>query len=441
MSGRALATRLYPIVALVLAGWLLVGGFESYGRTLKGQPWDILLDWNGARVIRMGKNPYQPEGQQVGRGREWITIAGPNLPFNVGHPPTTLVWFLPLAQLDLGAARQVWDELTLLLLFFHLLLIASELSLPSPLATTALLFGLVLSTSWMQDHLGVGQLSEAIAFLYVVAWYHLRRGRDAAAGVALGLACTLKFYPATVVLLLLLSRRWRAVAAAAAAFAAVAVPITWRLGLSSWWLFLEQAKPYTARWLAHISNASLAGILQRVHYPTCLAGDVYRVTWQPGAVVASALSLALIALSWRLGRGVQRRGAAVDLPFALFTTVSMITGPYSWEHYDVTLILPLLVVATALVRARREGLGAGFVALGASATAAVVLMLADDIGTKKALWQQYQGAHKPSHVLLHLHEVANWLPAPTLILLLALLIAWFARRERDGAATAGASAA
>ena len=433
MTGRVLLARAYPVVAVVFAGWLLLQGFERYQQTLKSPPWDILLDWNGARVLRQGKNPYQPEGQREGRGREWIAIAGPNLPFNLGHPPTTLVWFLPLARLDLEAARQVWDELTLLLLFFHIALIASELSLPSPLVTTALLVGAVLSTSWMQDHLGVGQLSEAIAFLYAIAWLHLRRGRDAAAGIALGLACTLKFYPATVVLLLLFRGRWRAVLGAAAAWAAVAVPITWRLGVTSWWLFLEQARPYTARWLAHISNASLAGILQRVHYSTCLAGDVYRTTWQPGAWAATSLSLALILLSWRLGRGIHRGGEAVDLPFALFTTVSMITGPYSWEHYDVTLILPLLVVAAALARARTRGLGWEWIVPGAVATVAVVLMLAEDIGKKKALWQQYQGPHKPSHLLLHFYEVTNWLPAPTLIVVMALLLAWSAGRERTNA--------
>jgi hypothetical protein len=284
----------------------------------------------------------------------------------------------------------------------------------------------------MRDHLHVVQLSELIAFLLALGWYHLRKGRDVLAGVMVGLAMTLKFYPGVVVFLLLANRRYRAVAGAAVAWLAVAVPITVRLGISSWKMFLDQTKPYTVYWMSHIRNASIQGIMQRTHWRTCLYPPAHRVPWPPGEVIAAVLSASLIAVVWWSTRRTLARRAAVDMPYAMFTLASLITGPYMWEHYNVTLVLPFVLAIFALKRAHQHGLSGWWILAGAAALSVVVAALSLNIATKNQLWDGYSRAPTPmGHVTLHVVEVANWISTPLLLLLLGLLVRWSVRRAPD----------
>jgi hypothetical protein len=403
---------------------------RGYQEVMAAKAYDLNIDWSGARAIAAGHNPYSPEG---------IKFMGAPQGAGLGHPPTTLVWLLPLSDLSLPAAKAVWNELTLLLLFVHLLLVATELELPSPLATVPLLVGLVLCASWMRNHLSLGQLSEWIAFLYALAWLHLRRGREAWAGALIGLACTLKWYPGAVVVLFLLARRYRFVLAASAAWLAVAIPVTARIGLVAWKQFLSQQREFVIQWMTDLRNASIEGFVQRLHYPACKFFHGPRQPWATGTYLATGLSLALAVLAWWLTRRPLREGRAIDLPFALLTLVSMVTGPWAWEHYNVLVILPLFVTLVALVRARRCGLGVAWTAAGALTLAAVVAMLAVNMNWKLELWSAWFGKGppqpKPPHALLHFAEAISLLAAPALIVLISLLIRWSTKRAPDAFAS------
>ena len=411
--------KIYSIVALLLGAVLLVQGYMLYQSVMATSPYDAVLDWNGARIILAGLSPYSIEG---------LKMVGATPAVGMGHPPTTLVWFLPLGRLSMMAMKSVWDELTLFFLFIHCAVMVFELELPSRLATLGLLLGTVLCSAWMRDHLMLGQLSELIALLYVLAWYHLRHRRDVLAGILLGLACTLKFYPGAVVLFFLFSRRWRVVFPAVATWFAVAIPITVRLGIQCWSLFAEQSKPYTTYWMSHVKNASIQGICQRLRYPICEFVPAIRDVWAPGAWLALLLSIAIVAGVWWVTRPFMKRDQAIDLPFALFTLVSLFTGPYAWEHYNVTLILPLLVAAVALVAARRAGLCWAWTLAGFALLGSLCAVLAEDTQTKNTLWDAWITKGRSSHFVLHFYEVSNWISSPALIGLLCALLVWAHRR-------------
>jgi hypothetical protein len=414
------ARRLYALAAGCAAVLGLWYGLRNFEEAIASPPHDMVVDWNGARALRAGYDPYSAEGLRF--------LALPPST-GLGHPPTTFVWFLPLADLSLAACKAVWNQLVVLLLFLHLLVIVTELELPSPLLTLPLLFGAVLSTSWMCDHFLVAQLSEVIALLYALAWYHLRRGRDGWAGVALGLACTLKFFPAVVILLLLLVGRWRVAPWAAAAWSAFAVPVTAKIGLHAWREFAAQQAPIAARWLVHVRNASVFGMVQRLHYPLCTSRDGLRAPWVPGLWIAAAIVLALIALAWRVTRGAARRGPrAIDLPFALFTALSLISSQWAWEHYYTALLLPLAVAGVALWRARRAGLGRRGLTAGVTALVGCVALLALSIHWKSGIWFRWYTATPPPHYRLHLVEAFADLPTPLALALLASLLVWSERR-------------
>jgi hypothetical protein len=409
------------IALLLLANSLfLVLGVRRYRETRDTRAYDLILDWNGARVLRQGVNPFSPEGlKMVG--------ATPELGF--GHPPTTYLWLLPLADRTLPEAKRAWNAFTVALVYAQSAMAVFELALPFPWLTAPLVGSALLSSSFMREHLYVGQLATLISFWYVLAWLLLRRRRDLAAGVALGLAATLKFYPGLPIVLLALCRRWRCTAGAALGWGVPAAGVTAVIGWRAWLQFLEQARPYTVAWLPHLRNASLHGIVQRIHYPICEYGAAIRPLWEAGTYYASAATLALTAALWWQTRRDARPGGAIDVPFAMFVCASLLGSPYYWEHYNVTLMLPLVIAATAVVRARAVGLPrVGWIAGGAS-VAAIVWMLAIDVRLKNRLWERYYGPHPPSHLKLHLFEVLSWAPAPACLALLALLLGWAHRQD------------
>jgi hypothetical protein len=416
---RQILWRALDVALAAAALAALYFGFKDYQAVAVNKPYDAIIDWGGARAIARGIDPYSVEG---------LKLWGGSMAVGQGHPPTTLVWFLPLAPLELMQMKAAWNALTVLLLALHCVIVLRELRAPRIALLAPLSLGLVLTAWWMRDHFSVVQLSEQIAFLYLLAWYFLRRGREVAAGAMLGLACTLKLYPGVAVLFLALTRRWRGLAAAAVAWAAIAVPVTARLGIGAWQKFLEQARPYTVYWMTHVRNASIQGIVQRLHFPICQFRPSHREPWLPGTHIATAISLALIALVWWLTRRAARRAESVDLPFAAFTLLSMITGPYAWEHYAVTLLLPFALCAAALWRARSAGLPRGFLVAGGLSLAAVAGMLSQNIFIKNQLWDAWHGPARPSHLLLHFYEVSSWLPAPLLTVLCVALVAWSERR-------------
>ena len=299
---------------------------------------DCLSAWKGARLFWLGVNPYTPNG---------LAMIGQ---YQVGQPPTAIFWYLPMADFSKALVAQTSSVILLVLLVLHFYLCAKQLNWPAPVAVGALVTSLVISTSWIAYHFNVIQWSESIAFLYVLAWLFLRRGQDTRAGICLGVATTIKLFPGLMVVMLLLGRRWRGVLAASFTYAFVAVVITARFGVECWSQFFAQEKPITEAWLGSLQNSSLAGLVTQIRYPSCeLVGHPSRT----GSMITGIVSVVLVAAaawaSWsNLKRSLDTDRRAIDLPFALFTVLSVFLNPFVWEHYYALLIQPLFVITTSL---------------------------------------------------------------------------------------------
>lgn len=321
----------------------------------------------------------------------------------------------------------VFGYLTLLLLAIHLLVIVLELKLPSPPATVAVLFAAVAATPWFQSHLQLAQLSEGIAFLYVLAWYFLRRDKQILGGAMLGLATTLKLFPGFMVAWLLVTRRFRAFAAACVAWLVVAAVMTARYGLVAWPQFFRMQGPLARQWVGNVHDISLQGIVQRMFRPACHG-------WAPLApastVVALLATLILVAGAWWLSRSASR--ARLDLPFCLLSILSWFVNPWAWDHYDTILILPALVCVVATWRGAKLGMPRALVAASAVVLAMVACALDVDRHLVDLLIESYVDHPSPSlHLRLHTWEALLWLPT---VLLMALLSAFLWWQERDGEA-------
>jgi hypothetical protein len=329
-------TRAAPALAAAAAWTLfLVLSFSLWRQLPAVYPLDGEVDWALARAFLAGDDPYSPEGIARYHLGHWG---------GVGHPPTTGLWFLPFAGVPLARLNQAVGALMLALLAAHLTLVCRELRAPFAAASAGLLAALIVRQEWFVHHLAIAQISELIAFLLVLAWLALRRGQEVAAGVVVGLACTLKLFPGAVALFLLVMGRRRAFAAAAATYLALAAVATARFGPTSWWRFAVQQKDIAAQWVGRSYNLSLEGILLRLAHPGAAPAPLDG--WVP--VLYPLLAAVLLGAALWLVR--RRDPSQLDLSFALVACLGVFLNPWVWPHYHALLILPALLVAATLYR-------------------------------------------------------------------------------------------
>jgi hypothetical protein len=401
---RVFGTRAALVLLLASAATFAVT-VPRIRAALDRQPADLVVDHRAARAFLDGYSPFSAEGAR----RAGVAELGAT---GLGHPPTTSFWMLPLARLELQTASAVVGWTSVVTLAAGLALAAHALG--APLVLAALAFAYVVSAPFFLYHLMLGQISQLIAFAILLAWLALRSDRQAAAGVALGVACTLKLFPAVMVLYCAVTRRWRAVAVAAGVYLAVAAVMTARFGARSWAVFFSAQKEVANAWMSNVANQSLHGIAQRLVSPACELPQPV-VT---GALVASTLASVLL-LAWAAR---EARAASVNLGFATFAVLAVLTSQWAWEHYDVLLLLPLAIAAAEARRApARWQIAAIFAVLAAfrlDVRTKVVLQQATLLGTPGAHWR------------LHVMEVLGWLPGVLLLALLMALLARYARQPR-----------
>jgi alpha-1,2-mannosyltransferase len=317
--------------------------FVSIDFAGQGGHGDAAVDFRAASLFWRDISPYEPEGLRL------IGL----LRVGFGHPPTTPFWFLPLADLPYVTMAQIVAWLGLAMTLAQIAIGVVVLRFPLPFATTLLAFGLVTASEPVLEHARVVQLSAWIAFAYALAWCWLRQRRDFSAGLVLGCACSLKLFPGLVVLYLVWTGRWRAALGAAASFSVISCVMTSRWGFHAWLAFFQQQGDIAERWLGHIRNASLHGIVRRSLSPLCGQATISESALKWTTTLAGLCVLG--AAIWLLSRARRRKPdvATFDFSFALVCALSAFLNPWVWEHYSVILFLPVLIATRALVEGTR----------------------------------------------------------------------------------------
>lgn len=301
---------------------------------------DAIEDWKAAKLYFQGISPYAPQG---------LAAIGQS---GMGHPPTTPFWFLPVAEFPKETVVQLSTFLVWVLLPVHTFLCARALSFPAPFATATVTASALFASYFVKYHCDATQFSEPIAVLYVAGWLCLRSGRDARAGVCLGLALTMKLFPGVLLLMLLFARRFRAFFAASVSYLAVALFMTETYGLRSWFDFFQQQGEISRQALGSVQNSSLSGLILQLITPACI--DDGRPSTLATTLTFGCSALLLSISFWLCRRHFsaarERDARAIDLPFALFGVLSVFLNAWVWDHYAVLVVQPLFILVAEFAR-------------------------------------------------------------------------------------------
>lgn len=277
---------------------------------------DLRADRLTALAALDGADPYAPLS-------ELTTAYDSDLGWTHVHPrtPGALVLQAPLAAPPEASLRLVSVAVTAAAVVATAV-IALRLQPVRPViaAVVIVLFGV---SSIAVEAVSVGAQSSVVALLLAVAWWRTREGDDVAAGVALGVAVTLKLFPWLLLVLLVFRRRITALWAVG-----TAVVIN-GLGLLFPGVSLRGA-------LEAVSSANLSESAELNGSLTRLVGE-----WIP----AGTLTVLLVLVGALLAVAVARAHWEIDRQWFAVLAVALAVSPLIWRHYALVLIPALVWLA------------------------------------------------------------------------------------------------
>lgn len=263
-----------------------------------------------------GENPYAP-------GHPWIfrpqfEEIGPVESVNLNAPPLLLPMEF-LARFDPFLVAGLWRIGSLLLYAVVMWLAARSAS--GRLDATRLLWGVSLAGFWHTVELG--QVYLPLVLLWALALHWLRRGKEAWAGVALGLVVAVKPTIITVPVVLLIVGHLAAALSAALTAAAITILSLLRYGWPVYLRWLDALDAFSGPSVGIPGNSSLPGLFQRFD----AAGA--------GTILGLALLVMVVVWAVRYRPSTERlvEGAMLG---------TLLASPLTWSGYTLFL-LPFLL--------------------------------------------------------------------------------------------------
>jgi alpha-1,2-mannosyltransferase len=254
-------------------------------------------------------------------------------------PPFYALFLLPFAHANLRRVETGHWALQIALYLLAVTLTVVSLRPRHPLRFAIVAAIVALNFAPFFETLYGLQVETELLLLVAVALLALLRGHDVLGGVALGLAAMLKVYPIFLLLYLGLTRRWRAIAGF---FAAAAVALVLALAVFG----PGQNRLYFTRILPEMLQERPDSTTENVafgRYAQTLLGATPQVAKRMGQLLAVPLVIvsAIVVCRGRRQWPVEER---VSLELALFVALMLLCLANSWTHYQLWLLLPILVL-------------------------------------------------------------------------------------------------
>jgi hypothetical protein len=270
------------------------------------------------------------------------------------HPPLATMFVVPFVSFfGVHGSSLAFSILSIGCLAATLGLLYRGLQLNLSTSQKVLYWSVLLGWYPMFWVLRSGQWGAILSLLVVAGWYGIRRDRQILSGIAVGLAVSLKLYPALLVVYLLLRFRrafWGAVATIIVSNAATMAV----LGPRSYRDYSETARFVAGNYGHTLGNWSLWSGLR-------LLGEIVSISAVSSRVAFLALAVLLVVAICLLVLAERPSDSQTDVEYSLFVVAMTLLSPTCWSHYFVVLHLPLVVLAS---RSLRENAAAGSMFLG-----------------------------------------------------------------------------
>ena len=342
---------------------------------------------------------------------EWNQVAhqnglGDTLHFSA--PPIVATLLVPLGRLPYQLAFMVWRVLTDL---FFFLAIWICLKLCQALSPATLLICTLAGFAFQPFALTLekGQFGALLLLTWSAGVLFEEKKQDVLSALMLALATIVKLTPLLAIGVFLVRRRWKWLAFYALWMVLLMGIGVWHLGWQNHRLYLSKLSTLSCG-VPGPYNYSLCGLVQNTYYRTILSYSQTPAQTPSGLCVFNkALGFAIYLIVLWFLRSKNRRGDIV-WDMVVMSLITLLISPFTWRHYYVLEILPLMFV-WFLLKAGRFSRPAWVL------TVAIICTLV--AGTRYPDYLQNHLTNGPMRVLL-----VGALPISALILMATLLFAY-----------------
>ncbi len=255
-----------------------------------------------AKNLLSGNNPYSSYPPQV-------------------YPPASLFLFIPFSLLPYSLATFTWTTISILSLFFGLLIFYRLFKTRSPSKTEFLvLFLISFQTFPVKYGLAQGQINFLVFLGISLFLYFIKNKKDLLTGLVLSILITLKFNPVFFLLYLLLLKQYRAIFYSLIFFFLINLLSNLVFNLPLTQDFFVNIYTMSTQYSTYYYNQSLAAFFGRLFLDQSLAR------------LANTLTSIILWL-FVLYRAHKIK-ISPELLSLIFIQAILITSPISWQHYS-----------------------------------------------------------------------------------------------------------
>ena len=305
---------------------------------------DFAQEWLSARNWLAGRPVYSPQVESL----VFHTGSGPlraedMLPWNA-HPPASVLLALPLARLDHRDAHMAWNLAMVPLFLVSLLIVLRESRVPWHNAGLFPAVALISACLPLMKHFSKAQLSIVLLFLIVLAWALSRRERHFLAGSCVGLAASIKLFPAYLLLFWLRSGRRRGLLGGLVAFCLANLATMAILGSDAYVTYVKEVIPSNVSYRSSWANVSVPSLWMRLFdpgWPNDAVPLVHSARIAGGLALLSEALIALFTIRRCLAaETIEQR----DWALALAVVGMLLASPTTWASYFLLLVIPLTMI-------------------------------------------------------------------------------------------------
>jgi hypothetical protein len=294
---------------------------------------DFISFYSAGELLRSGRASelFDPDTQFAVQSRHSPFVRERRQPFPYIHPPIEALLFVPFSYLPYPAAYVAWTGLNLLVLITTVGLLRKQLpdlaALPRIWWAPILLAFFPFITVLVQ-----GQDDLLLLFFFALVFLGLKRGRNVAAGMCLGLALIRPQFALPLAAILFCAGEWGAFCGFLAVAAALSVATVAIFGWSAWLNYPSHV--WSSEQISN-PNGVLLGSMPNLHG---LLGQPLAAALSPGLL--STLILILSAAALILALSCWRRGRSLEMSFSAVVLCVLLVSYHSFAPDLVLLLLP-----------------------------------------------------------------------------------------------------